>query len=65
MKKIFVKLNLRTKKFSGTYFFSGKTAFKDLSQIPFKKQDVIIYTGNGNNIHPSLWQDKWFKTEGE
>ena len=60
---IFVKLNLRTKKFSGTYFFSGESVFKDLKQIPFKKDQVIIYQGNGNNIHPSLWKDEWFKGE--
>lgn len=59
--KIFVKLNLRTKKFSGTEFFSGKEVFKNLAKIPFKKDEVIIYTGKGNNIHPSLWHDSWFE----
>lgn len=59
--KIFVKLNLRTKKFSGTEFFSGKKVFENLAKIPFKKDEVIIYTGNGNNIHPSLWHDSWFE----
>lgn len=63
MEKVFVKLNLRTKKFSGTFFFSGKRVFKDLAKIPFKREDVIIYTGNGNNVHPSLWKDEWFEKQ--
>lgn len=61
--KIFVKLNLRTKRFSGSEFFSGKQVFTNLIKIPFKKQDVIIYTGDGNNVHPSLWKDVWFENE--
>jgi hypothetical protein len=59
--KVFVKLNLRTKKFSGTEFFTGKVLFTDLKKIPYKKDAVIIYTGNGNNVHPSLWKDDWFE----
>lgn len=59
--KVFVKLNRRTKKFSGTDFFSGKELFKGLAHIPYKKEDCIIYTGNGNNLHPSHWCDDWFK----
>lgn len=59
--KIFIKYNLRTKRFSGTEFFSGKSIFLNLSQIPFPRDMCIIYHGNGNNIHPSLWKDEWFK----
>ena len=59
--KIFVKLNLKTKKFSGSEFFSGKPVFKDLKKIPYKKSEVIIYHGKGNNIHPSQWKDDWFE----
>lgn len=58
--KIMVKMNLRTKKFSGFDFFSGRTVFINLAKIPFNKDDVILYTGKGNNIHPSLWKDEWF-----
>lgn len=58
---VFVKINLRTKKFSGSEFGTGKPLFKNLAKIPYKKDEVIIYQGNGNNIHPSLWQDEWFE----
>lgn len=58
---VFVKLNLKTKKFSGSDFFTLKSLFKNVSKIPYKKENVIIYTGNGNNLHPSLWQDDWFE----
>jgi len=58
----FVKYNKVTKLFSATDFISGNMLFKDLKQIPKEYgRKVIIYYGNGINIHPSHWLDKWFE----
>ena len=52
----FTKMNLRTKKFS-----SEATNFKPTIKIPTKPNETVIYTGNGNNIHPTLWNPNWFE----
>lgn len=59
---LFVKFNKRTKRFSATVFSTGVVVFTDLKQIPKQYgKNVIIYHSQGNNIHPSLWSDKWFE----
>ena len=54
----FTKMNLRTKKFQ-----SEATGYKYVAKIPTSPEDTTIYSGNGNNIHPTLWKAEWFEDE--
>ena len=59
-RKVFVNFNRGRKTFSGSDFHTGEVLFRNMKHIPHNKEDVIIHSG-GNNIHPSLWSDDWFK----
>lgn len=67
MKKViaFTKYNKRTKTFTGTNLFTGEVLFKNTKKIPFKREDTIIYFGDGYNIHPSLWLNSWFEVSDD
>lgn len=61
--KAFIKLNRKTMTFTGVEFFTGEVLFENVKKIPLPKDQCIIYHGQGNNIHPSLWKKEWFKKD--